>query len=83
MWVILRLHQLRDEFIGYNDEDHNNAEHLSSISGMLEVDDAQTYSNDFAGGDYEWNEVLFELFNHSVDEHLSYSRKSSHQKEMD
>lgn len=45
---------------------------------MMIVENTEPYCEYFTSGDDEGREVLFELFDHSVDEHLSESVEDTH-----
>jgi len=66
-----RLHKIRNKLVCNNAKNDNNTHNLHEISLMVVEHNTQSNGEDLPGGDDEGYEVLLELFDHPVDEHLT------------
>jgi len=66
------LSDLSDEFISNDRKNKEKSYNLNYVCGVFEVENAQSHCEYFPGGDDKGNNVLFEMFDHVVDEHLSH-----------
>jgi hypothetical protein len=55
---------------------------LPYICGMFVDDDTESNCKYFSSRDYKRYEMLFELFDHSVDKHLPYGTQNTHSYQM-
>ena len=65
------FHKISDKFKGNNAKDHEDAEDLHEVGFVVVEEDAESNSEDLPCGDNERYKMLFELFDHPIDEHLS------------
>lgn len=81
LWFVFE--HFAEEFVGSDTEDENDSDDLSEGGLMMEIDEWESDSDDFSGGDDKGHDVLFELFDHSVDEDLSDKGEDGHGDEVD
>ena len=77
MFFLLFTHKLSDELESHNEEHKQKATDLEDVGRMVIVEDRKADSEDLSGGDNEGNEMLFELFDHTVDKHLTQERQNT------
>ena len=70
-FTFLRTKDFRNVLVAGSHQDQDDASHLQGSCSMVEKDNADDHSEDFTGGNHEWNNMLFELFYHPVNEDLS------------
>lgn len=75
---ILLVHQLRHKLIGDQREHQDKSKKLKNIGLMMIVEDTESNCEYFSGGDDKRREMLFELFDHAIDEHLSDCAQNTH-----
>lgn len=65
------IHKISYKLVGNDSEYDDDTHNLHEVGGVVIEDDAEGNSEDFSGGDDKGYKMLFELFDHSVDKHLS------------
>ncbi len=77
--LLLLSPQLRDKLVDHNPKYHEDARQLHKVGGVLIEHNAESNCENLSTCYYKGNEVLLELFDHTVDEHLSNCAQYSHQ----
>ena len=72
------FHEISDKLKGDNAKDHEDAEDLHEVGFVVVEEDAEGNGENLPGGDNERHKMLFELFDHSVYEHLTDQCQDTH-----
>ena len=82
-WGRWWFHEICDKLVCDDSENDQNTKNLHEVSGVRVEDDAESNSEDFSRSDDKRYKMLFELFDHSVDKHLTSKCQDSHEKHVE
>lgn len=72
------FHEISDKLKGDNAKDHEDAEDLHEVGFVVVEEDAECNGENLSCGDNERHKMLFELFDHPVNEHLTDQCQYTH-----